>query len=370
MDSPNWLAKNSKKLIFLFILGFIILIAIITENIIGFMQNIVPLRTEKRYISLRELDPSVIYSGYFKPLKKEFKLRTDKNGFIIPSKVHEAPDLVLVFLGGSTTECLTVSEEKRFPYLAGRNIEKNTGLKVNSFNSGVSGNDSLHSINILMNKIIPMEPNIVIMMHNVNDLAVLLYEGTYWNNNQHRSPIVTNHNLANLFKEIKNRTFPNLYRVITGGIFKGAGDEFAHTRGKKISIQMDLMVHNFTLNLKTFIYICKSRNIIPVLMTMANRLNDFSDPDIKTEINKMNTHGITSEEFIKIFDTFNQTIIKVGNENRVLVIDLAQKIPKRKEYIHDVVHYDDKGSEYAASIISDSLINIAESSRLPAPKSD
>ena len=54
----------------------------------------------------------------------------------MPSKVHDHPDLTLAFLGGSTTECIYVDENNRFPYLAGRLIEEQTGLKVNSYNAG------------------------------------------------------------------------------------------------------------------------------------------------------------------------------------------------------------------------------------------
>ncbi|MCS6771121.1 MAG: SGNH/GDSL hydrolase family protein [Kiritimatiellae bacterium] len=110
--------------------------------------------------------------------RKFYRLATDENGFIMPSAIHETPDIELVFLGGSTTECLYVDETNRFPYLAGRLLESRTGLRINSYNGGHSGNHSMHSLNVLINKVLPMQPDAVILCHNINDFATLLYEGT------------------------------------------------------------------------------------------------------------------------------------------------------------------------------------------------
>ena len=47
-----------------------------------------------------------------------------------------------------------------------------TGLEINSFNGGRWGNNSLHSINILLNKVIHMSPDVVLMMHNIQPVLI------------------------------------------------------------------------------------------------------------------------------------------------------------------------------------------------------
>ena len=42
--------------------------------------------------------------------QKPYVLRVDRQGFIMPSKIHDHPDLTIAFLGGSTTECIYVDE--------------------------------------------------------------------------------------------------------------------------------------------------------------------------------------------------------------------------------------------------------------------
>ena len=252
----------------------------------------------KRYIKLREFPPG--YADILLPpkealtvsdtlVRRDYLIRVDDHGFIMPSKVHEHPDLVLAFLGGSTTECIYDDENNRFPYLAGHLLEEKTGLKVNSYNAAKSGNDSLHTINILMNKVVPLKPDIAITMENINDLAVLLYEGTYWNNHPTRSPLVVKKpcwktvgkDLEETFHLARDLVIPNLSGVMhrlvqTESKFKK--DEFKQVRGRKIEVNQDQLVPEFTLNLQTFINICRARGITPVLMTMPSRLKDHPDP--------------------------------------------------------------------------------------------
>ena len=83
-----------------------------------------------------------------------------------------------------------MDENNRFPYLAGHLLEEETQLKVNSYNAGHSGNNTLHCLNILLNKVVNLKPDIVVLMENINDLAILMYEKTYWNTNPSRSPLV------------------------------------------------------------------------------------------------------------------------------------------------------------------------------------
>jgi lysophospholipase L1-like esterase len=382
-DHKNWLERNPKKVIFLIVLLTIGGLAVVTEKILASRtHNLINPIGIKRYIKLREFNP--LYRDVLVPNaeamrmsdslpEKPYVLRVDRQGFIMPSKIHEHPDLTIAFLGGSTTECTYVDENLRFPYLAGRLLEQQTHLKVNAYNAGRSGNNSLHSINILMNKVVDLKPDIVLMMHNINDLAILMYEKSYWNSNPFRSPIIeqkpnfktVGRDLEQTFHLVRDLTFPNLARVIKGIFHSGAktnGDEFKNVRGKKIAIDQDLLVREFTLNLQTFINICRARGITPVLMTQASRLTDHPDPLIKKIMHNLEvSQGITYEEFKGAFDRLNQTIRDVGAKNAVLVIDLAQEIPPVKANISDVAHFNEYGSRLVASQIAAQLTPLTPS---------
>ena len=203
------------------------------------------------------------------------------------------------------------------------------------------------------------------MMHNNNDVAIMLYEKTYWNNSPTRRLIfdINEYILNNFFKIMRDKFIPNISRELrlagarlrtllrTKSIDK-SNDEFAKMRNTKVNYNAAEMVEQFEMNLQTFITICKIRKITPVLMTMASRFTE--NPD-KAIIDRFKTVVISYQEYKHLFDLFNDSIRKKALENDILLIDLAAAIPPEKEYIYDVIHYNNSGSIKASEIIKDKL---------------
>lgn len=372
----NWFERNPKKTIcFLLIIVFLMGL-LITEKLL--QQGFHPLGYgSQRFINLREHKP--LFSDYIYPTdddlqnaedleRKKYLLRVDPNGYIIPSEVHPDADLTIVFLGGSTTECLYMNEVERFPYVTGRLIENNLNIKVNSFNAAKAGNNSLHSLDILLNKVMPLNPDIVVMTHNINDLIILLFEKSYWNQNKYKAPIVEitptiGKNLEQSFIIIRDYFVPNVSRAL-GGFYerifvKERPTEFPAVKGKTIEIQKSQILQEFRANLEIFLDICRRRHIVPVLMTQANRFTEDPGSFIASMMRRMEIqHGITYNNFKEIFDLFNEQIRTVGKANDVLVIDLASQIPQEKNYLYDTVHLTTRGSSLAGQIIYQHLQSI------------
>ncbi len=284
----------------------------------------------------------------------------------MPSQVHAHPDLSLVFLGGSSTACGYMGEEERFPYLVGRILELDTGKAINSYNSGVGGNNSLHSLNILFNKVIPLKPEVALLCHNINDLTTLLLEGTYWSANPSRSGIVAvKPSISGSLKEIRDLLIPNLSQEVSqlsrelkqkfrrSKKRAPSEDEFARVRDRKIQFDEARLLQSFRHNLQLFIDLCRLHQIRPILLTQANRLKETPDPVIKASLQDLERRqGLPYQEYKKLFDAFNEEIRAVGGNNNILVIDLAAQIPPEKEYLYDIVHFTARGSQRAAEIIA------------------
>jgi hypothetical protein len=371
----NWFERNPKKIIVLTIFIFLAASTYGMEKYLAYKNNGIGYNfaLEKRAIELREFNP--LLKEYNSPVqedepydtveKKNYLLRIDENGFIMPSKKYSQPDISLVFLGDSVTAELLVDEEKRFPYLTGVALEKDMGIKVNSYNASRTANNTLNSLDILLNKIIPLKPDVAIMMHNNNDVAIMLYEKTYWNTNTTRRLIfdVNEYIVSNFFKITRDKFIPNISRELrlAGGRFRALlkpkntdkrHDEFAKTRNAKVNYNAAEMVEQFDMNLQTFITICKIRKITPVLMTMASRFTE--NPD-KAIMDRFKTVVISYREYKHLFDLFNDSIRRKAIENNILLIDLAAAVPQKKEYIYDVIHYNNNGSMQASEIIKNKL---------------
>ncbi|MFA5110889.1 MAG: GDSL-type esterase/lipase family protein [Desulfobaccales bacterium] len=372
----NWFQQNPKKTLALVTGMAILLIVFAAEKILQFHNHRhgVFLETEPRYIKLTEYRPLTSFMLPFpqdqqpftdKVFIKKHPLNVDNDGFIRPSRKYAQPDLSLAFLGGSTTECMYVDEENRFPFVAGGILEQETGKKINSYNGGMSGINTLNCIDILVNKVIPLKPRVVVFMENINDLSTLLYEGTYWNKNTWRSPIQTVHKKESVSLYLKEIFIPNLtaaYKNLTLTVLQGQQDQFAAYRGKKLQVDKGKLNQEFAMNLQTIVEICKIRGIIPVLMTQANRITDRPDPVVETYVTRFGEHsGLDYRDFKEIYDSFNATIRQVGRRNQVLVIDLATEIPPDKTYLYDLVHFNDTGSRYAAGLIAARLKSVLAS---------
>ena len=302
-----------------------------------------------RYIRLKEYSPELIShwrptfnqlemsDGYLKD--QNYSLRVDSNGFIEPSGLHDNPDLKIVFLGGSTTECFFIDENRRFPFLVGQIIEDKLRIPVNTYNAGVSGNNSMHSFNIFVNKVIPINPDMVVIMHNINDLSVLYNEGSYWNDNPTRSMIIDSRNLRKL----------------------DSNDEFAggQVLNKEIlKIKKDIL-RNFHNSLDSFVKVAKIWGIQPVLMTQANRIK--KEPEsvvLKYILKKLENSNNKYNDFYQLYYEMNNIIREVAENNKIKLIDLDRKGLNSKEFIYDSVHFNEKGSVAVAGIISEELIKI------------
>jgi GDSL-like Lipase/Acylhydrolase family len=365
----NWFQRNPKKTLLFLTISLFLVIAYAAEKFLEFNHHrqgiVLSAQVDARYIRLREYRPGtrmlLSFPANHLPytdnvFTKKYRVDIDENGFIVPSKKYDHPDRVIVFLGGSTTECMFVDQDHRFPYLVGKILEDETGKKINSYNGGMSGLNSLHAIDLLINKVIPLHPQVVVFMENINDLSTLLYEGTYWNEHTARSPLETLKKVKLVGKLLKETLFPELnqaYRNLKGSLAAEPEDEFAGARGKKLTIDKAGFAREFAMNLQTLICICQAHEITPVLMTQANRITNHPDPVVAAYIGRYGTDtGISYTQLKEVYDAFNDTIREVGRKNQVVVIDLAREVPSDKNFLYDIVHFNDAGSKMAAKLIA------------------
>ena len=73
------------------------------------VSKIIELRMQSPNVN-REYDRS-----WLDPNDSVVTFRVNKNRFILPANQHEDPVKTIMFMGGSTTECAAVAEDKRFP---------------------------------------------------------------------------------------------------------------------------------------------------------------------------------------------------------------------------------------------------------------
>lgn len=359
----NRFEKHPKKTLLVIFAAFTILLLVLIENLSGNESA-----EQVRHIRLKENSPSqnrlitpdadiiALSDGL---TVKEYSFDIDDNGFLKPSLVHQNADKTIAFIGGSTTESMFVDEDKRFPALVGTLLENKLNIKINTLNSGVSGNNTLHSLNSFLNKIVPLKPDIAVLMHNINDLSVLLHEGSYWNQNEYRSTLINeDHSIKSQIKNLLPNSYQLAYIIKTKLL--GKDSEFDTKQQSKPALDSDKILAMFSANLKTFVQMAQNQNITPVLMTQANRFTEKPDQVVLENLHALENIGMSYADYRQLYLEMNKEIRTVAAENDILLIDLANEVPQTYEYIADPVHFNNAGSELVAEIIAKRLEPLIE----------
>lgn len=322
-------------------------------------------RGVERYIVLRERRPSSDIpqrpsrevAEMADGLERKFyPFRADADGYLLPSAVHEKPDLTVVFLGGSTTECMYMQEEERFPYLVGRELEKSLGLKVNSLNGGASGNHSLHCVLALQGKVLPRKPQAVVLMECVNDLNYLMIVGDYWTSHATRG-IVFDKDYGPVKTFLIERFMGRKVQTTLGS------DEFAAQRGQKRTLDPAALAQGYRKNLELFVFLCRQHGITPVLMTQFNRFTQTPEENLLRQMQAIRDDwGVDFAAYRAAYRVLQDTLRAVAAEQKVALIDLDALVPKDKSLMYDVVHVNARGSELVARLVSERLPGILRAS--------
>jgi lysophospholipase L1-like esterase len=256
-----------------------------------------------------------------------------------------------------------VDETSRFPYLAGKLLGERLGKRVNSLNGGVSGVNTLHLLQVLLAKVVPLRPDAVVLMENVNDVNMMLFTGSYWSAHRTRGMVEedTRGRFERLGDAIGESVFPGIrQRLQRSRLFKPAEDEFDAWRKIK-RVRDDLDVHDYEANLVTFVEACRTRGIVPVLMTQFNRLAET--PDEVTARNMASFErdwGMGYAAYRGCLLSFNDIVRRVASERGVRLVDLEARVPKQGHYMFDIVHLNTAGSQLAAGIVAEELAKDSE----------
>jgi len=375
----------------------------VTEWMLGSTQRVVAADggttaiSPIRFLAMREWRPNTTYTyrapearynDAVGPVDDQYSLEIDANGFIAPSIRHLSPDMEIAFLGGSTTECLYVRPDKRFPVLVGDILEDRTKLKINAINAGKSGNHTMHSLLNMIGKVVPRRPRYVVLMNATNDVGWLSGHGTYWFDKkgiglvQHRDQGTTQ-----MLRDMRERTFPRTMRKLGDGFqnmkrqikiawakaTRGSPqveEQAADAPGQPAATvpipatndelrRREQLRRHYEPALRSFVRVAKAWDIEPVLMTqiLVERdegagegvEGDFLAPE------QLRQGNFDQASFSSIHAYANALIRHVAATEDAMLIDLAVSREWSPNDVYDGLHLTTLGSERVAKTIADAL---------------
>ena len=257
-----------------------------------------------------------------------------------------------------------------------RNLRSKLIQTINVYNGGVSGNNSMHSLLALLAKGIALEPNYAVLMHNINDFALLSKTESYWIAPKSRAVLVSNNDgkfstiedssrniFFNIIKAVKDMLVPNLYTYLRPRLLADITlhrDEFEGFTKNYADLNLDLMESRFRSSIISFVKISRAWNIKPILMTQGNRI-DHNLEYFQKWVVKYQRGEMTAREFSDLYARINQITREVAIQENVTLIDLDSKIPKTNEFLYDTIHLNQAGSILMGEIVSKQLAKVIQS---------
>lgn len=114
-----------------------------------------------------------------KPDGIHYRIRTDECGFILSGDFQSS--MKVVGLGDSVMECRFINEGER----ACARIEHQLGQTLQVLNGGYSGATSLHILNTILNKVIPLSPRGIFIMTGIMDIEAMCKAKSFWTTDVH-----------------------------------------------------------------------------------------------------------------------------------------------------------------------------------------
>ena len=277
-----------------------------------------------------------------------------------------ARDLTIVTVGGSTTECFDLAEDKTWPHVLGVNLQQNfKDLWLN--NAGLSGNSTFGHYILMQDYLVKLKPKVVIFLVGINDVGIRgeqefdqrIHGVNFRSFERFLASAAVHSELAaaalNLYRYyfpkstmINNQNKPQEIDLKKLPHFEVSPANLV----AMIKEHRDQYLGPYKKRLEKLITICQDHQIVPVLLTQPVLYGDVVDQATGVALGHKfvatNMDGATAWDILELY---NDVTREVGRERGVLVIDLAREMPKDSTYFYDLMHYTNAGAARLAEII-------------------
>jgi lysophospholipase L1-like esterase len=292
-------------------------------------------------------------------------------GFRGPEPPADFPrGLTIVTVGGSTTECFDLAEDKTWPHVLGVNLQRDfKPLWLN--NAGLSGNSTFGHYILMQDYLVKLQPKVVIFLVGINDLGIRgerdfdqrIHGVNFRSLERFLASAAVYSELAtaalNLYRYyfpksvmINNQNDPQEIDFKNLPIFTVS----VPSRAAIIKDHQDHYLQPYKARLERLMTICREHNIMPVLLTQpvlyGEGVEEAGGVDLSHRLVAKDMDGATAWQVLELY---NGVTREVGRERDVLVIDLARGMPKNSSYFYDLMHYTNAGAALVADIVAAQL---------------
>jgi lysophospholipase L1-like esterase len=272
-----------------------------------------------------------------------------------------ASRLTILTIGGSTTECLFLSDGKTWTDVMARRVAALTPRSwVN--NAGLDGQSTFGHLVLLRTVVAPMKPTMAVFLVGANDVGVEA-ANTY---DSALAPSASGLYAVETFliahSEIASLV-QNLYRA---GRARQRG--FGHSQvdlatAPRLVLDPPVVdaalrkyrapLDGYAARIKAIVTLSRDSGIEPVLVTQPALFGEAVDPATGVDLAtvQVNGRGNGSLEW-RVLEMYNDVTRRVAGEERADLIDLARELPKDSRFFYDFLHFTNEGADRVGNIVS------------------
>jgi len=279
-------------------------------------------------------------------------------------------DLTIVTVGGSTTECFDLAENKTWPHDLGVDLQRRFNhLWLN--NAGLSGNSTFGHYILMQDYLVKLKPKVVIFLVGINDLGIRderdfdqrIHGLNFRSLERFLASAAVHSELATAAVNLYRYYFPKSVMVNNQNKPQEVDlkelprfDVSPEARAAILKDHQDHYLRPYKDRLEKLITICRQHNILPVLLTQPVLYGDVVDEASGVDLgHRFVAKGMNGATAWQVLELYNDITREVGQEQGVLVIDLAREMPKNSAYYYDLMHYTNAGAARVADLIATRL---------------
>lgn len=299
------------------------------------------------------------FGEYF--YKKRYRMNLEKYHTFL-QLTPNLPDSVsdnkfnIFCLGGSTTE-FKDKKGRDWPSLTESILKSKLNTdSIRIFNLGKQWYTTQHSLINYIQNLRKLHPDVLIIMHNINDLLINA-DFSRFSNGKFRDDY--GHFLG-----------PEAFMIKYGSLaeFVYHSLKLLWYRPNPIDVEASEFpgVKSFKRNLLTLIELARLDGTKVILITQPNIYKDKMKKEELNSLTMLNKEAIgdgirwSYNSAYRGITLYNDTVRDLAIELNLPLIDLDKVVPKSLDYFYDDVHYNDKTYDLISDFLSDELIKVLE----------
>jgi len=291
--------------------------------------------------------------------------------------------LTIVCVGGSTTQCIYLSEGTTWPdRLAQKLLADHPQVWLN--NAGLDGHSTFGHLQLLEQYLAGLHPKLILFYMGLNDVdrsdlnasdlstvrtepqasdspvraiqrTLLRFSDTFALMDNFRMQWLAHRKGLTHGEPIAHRRLSELAASEPLSEPTGIDSQVAASRSAWLATRDPRSLAGYEMRVRKLVSRCRELKIGCVLITQPVLYGEGIDDVTGVNLERVSVGDTDGAGHWQLLKLYNQATTQVASELNVPLIDLANLMPKSSRYFYDLTHYNLAGAEQAANLIFQEL---------------